>query len=171
MKYLTEGLLGEILKDMYPNEMFIHDKTVPNSQTRRRPDYRCDNLKLIIEFDGDKHYKEVSKIKSEQFKNDTYTEMGYKVVRIPYFVQLTKETIKYLFDIDFTPSYSYPHGFISDLAALPADFCELGVNKFLLDLEKFYFIKNEIIESLKLKRDKLQDIELVIPKSIERIFK
>ena len=38
--YLTESNLGEILKQIKPNEIFVHDKSVPNSQNKRlRPDY------------------------------------------------------------------------------------------------------------------------------------
>ena len=114
MKFLTEKLLGEVLKEIFPAHTFIHDRCVPDSNSRRRPDYRCEELKLIVEFDGDKHYSTASKIKTEQEKTNMYTHMGYKVVRIPYFVQLSKEVIYELFSIETEPSYHYPHGFISD---------------------------------------------------------
>jgi very-short-patch-repair endonuclease len=50
------------LKRIFPSETFIHDKVVPNSNTKTRPDYRCEKLKLIIEFDGDQHYRNVKKL-------------------------------------------------------------------------------------------------------------
>lgn len=35
---------------------WIHDKSIPDV-TRRRPDYRSESLKLIVEFDGLPHYQ------------------------------------------------------------------------------------------------------------------
>lgn len=168
-EYLTEQRLALVLKELFPQNTFIHDRTVPNSGTRRRPDYRCDELMLIVEFDGDKHYKEVAKIKSEQQKDKTYSEMGYRVVRIPYFIQISSETIKYFFDFDLNWNQSYPHGFISENVILPCDYCELGIQKFLNDLNRFDFIKNDIFESLKNKISALKDYELVLPSSIKYI--
>ena len=50
--YLTENNLKNILKEIKPEFTFLHDKSVPDSKNRRmRPDFRCDELKLIIEFD------------------------------------------------------------------------------------------------------------------------
>lgn len=169
--YLTEKFLGELLKEIFPNNEFINDKSVPNSNTRRRPDYRCDELMLIVEFDGDLHYKESGKIKSEAEKNSIYSSMGYKVVRIPYFIQLTNEIVKLLFNKDCNISYKYPHGFISDKATLPADFCEMGINKFISDLNKFKIVKQDILNSLVDKIESKKDIELVLPKSLYSLIK
>lgn len=55
-EYLTELRLGSILNE-YSQHKFIHNKFVPNSNLKRfRPDYRCDELSVIIEFDGYAHY-------------------------------------------------------------------------------------------------------------------
>lgn len=54
--YLTEDNLSEILKVIYPGIEWIRNKTVPDSGLRNRPDFRNDELMLIVEFDGDKHY-------------------------------------------------------------------------------------------------------------------
>jgi hypothetical protein len=168
--YLDESKLGLILNKIYPNQDFVHDKTVPNSELLTRPDYRCDNIKLIVEFDGDRHYREAKKIKTEKNKEIKYSEMGYKVVRIPYFVQMSNLIVKHLFEIDFDYKQHYPHGFISDKVILPADFCELGIKKFQADLEKFSYAKNDIIKSLKKKKDILLDKELVLPPSLFYLF-
>lgn len=165
-EYLTEESLGTLLYQLFPNEEFIHDKIVPNSECRTRPDYRCDNLMLIVEFDGDQHYKSVKKIKNEEFKNTTYKAMGYSVIRIPYFVQASSLTIKLLFGMDFTYEQIYKHGFVDDKVVLPCDFCEMGITKFKEDLRRFNIISTEIITSL---RDKIHihnDIELVLPSSL-----
>jgi hypothetical protein len=165
-EYLTEKSLGEKLTKIFSNQVFIHDEVVPDSGVRFRPDYRCDELHLIIEFDGDRHYREAAVIVRDQKKDKIFSKMGYKVVRIPYFVQLTKDIIKFIFDVDYDFHEEYPHGFISKEAKLPADFCELGVKKFKEDLIRFQIIKGDIIESLKEKQKGLGVIELVVPPSL-----
>lgn len=170
MRHLNEEFLGDVLQYIFPDNTFIRDKVVPNSNSRRRPDYRCDELNLIVEFDGDRHYKEASKIKSEREKVVLYESMGYKVVRIPYFIQLNTEVVKFLFNKDLPTYYEYPQGFISKLAANPCDYCELGVKKFIEDLNRFDVVKEEVIKSLISKIEELKDIELVLPKSIEQII-
>lgn len=130
--YLTEAKLGEFLKVLYPNHEFIHDRMVPNSNILNRPDYRNDELKLIVEYDGDKHYKDTKSIKNDLLKDKTYIDvLGYKVIRIPYFVQLSKESIKYYFDKEIEIEQIYPNGFISKNCILPADFSEWGTEIFI----------------------------------------
>lgn len=169
-EFLNEKRLGEFLKLLFPKHEFIHDRIVPNSSSRRRPDYRNDDLKIIVEFDGDKHYKEVSKIKSERNKTENYQNMGYRVIRVPYFIQLTPETISHLFGVEKNYTNGYPHGFIDKKASLPADYCEIGIRKFENDLNRFSFLKKEIVESLKEKAKLLGDKDLVLPPSLQYIL-
>ena len=161
---LTESNLGENLKLIF-NKDFIHDKSFI---TRKRPDYRNDELKLIVEFDGPKHYTEAKRIVDDKIRDEFYLQNGYRTIRIPMFIQLTTQTIKELFNIDFNYTQTYKHGFIANLKTLvlPADFCELGISKFKNDLERFKSAKNEIIDSLKVKIEKLGNIDLVLPPSL-----
>ena len=171
MEYLNEAKLGELLKILFPNNDFIHDKAVPTSTNRRkRPDYRCDELSLIIEFDGFGHYTIAKNIISDIDKDEDYTTLGYKVIRIPYFIQLTKEVILDLFNIELKNDlYNYPHGFIDKKAVLPADFCELGVTKFREDLVRFSYVKEDIISSLVAHR-KTKDMHIILPPSLQHII-
>jgi len=164
--FLTEQKLGEFLKQLYPSEDFIHDRKVIDSNIKNRVDYQCSNLRLIVEFDGYFHYSVPSVILNDQKKDFTYTNLGYKIVRIPYFVQLSTQVIKELFEIDFKIDQSYPHGFIDEKALLPAAFCELGIQRFLSDLDKFSFIKEDIIDSLFKKVNDLKNQMLVLPPSL-----
>ena len=164
--YLTEKGLESILKEIYTNDEFIRDKTIPNSQTRYRPDFRCEKLKLIVEFDGDSHYKRALRIKKDSLKDQIYRGLGYRIVRIPYFVQIETLTIENLFGVNFKYPQKYPHGFIDKKATLPCDFCELGIRQFENDLKKFSYIKDDIIKSLKNKVKELDDVEIVLPKSL-----
>lgn len=78
-------------------EDWVHDKTIPGLKKRIRPDYRCEKLKLIVEFDGLPHYKNPDRIIADEQNDIIYQHLGYKVVRIPYFIQLTNDVIKKLF--------------------------------------------------------------------------
>ena len=42
--WLDEKKLGKTLDIIFPDEIFIHDKAVPNSGTRKRPDYTYDSI-------------------------------------------------------------------------------------------------------------------------------
>ncbi len=92
--------LEEYLKVIFPEipaEEWIHDKTIKGSGRRSRPDYRCERLKLIIEFDGVQHYQNPERIKADAENQKFYEELGYKVVRIPYFIQLSNHVVKSIF--------------------------------------------------------------------------
>ena len=156
-EYLTESKLGNFLDSYYKDYVWIHDKAFIS---KKRPDYRCDKLKLIIEFDGYAHYTSASNIIS-----DIEKDAGYKVIRIPYFVQLNNsDIIKEVFNIVVSVGFNdYPHGFIDEKCILPCDFCSLGIKKFLNDLIIFNSISNQIIDSLKTKVAIKKDLLLVIP--------
>lgn len=166
---LTESNLGKYLEIIF-SKPWIHNKAFIDL---KRPDYRNDELKLIVEFDGPRHYTEPSRIVNDKIRDAFYLEHGYETVRIPMFVQLTPATIKTLFGIDCqTVNMTYGHGFIADTKTLvlPASFCELGIIKFKRDLEKFSCIRTDIIESLRTKISKLGDIDLVLPPSLRYLL-
>jgi len=124
--YLTEEKLGLFLTKLYPNNNFIHNKKVPNSNILNRPDFRCDELMIIVEFDGYQHFTIAKNITIDRMKDEVYSKMGYKIIRIPYFIQLSTTNIKYFFNLDYEYNQTYLNGFIDSKAILPADFCELG---------------------------------------------
>ena len=97
--------LNEYLKVIFPDiDDWVHDKalglTVNNIVCRKRPDYRSEKLKMIVEFDGIQHYTMPDRIKNDVLSTKFYESLGYKVVRIPYFIQLTNKTVKYFFNVD-----------------------------------------------------------------------
>lgn len=171
--WLNEKKLGDILVSLFPKGTFIHDQIVPKSGILKRPDYRNDNYNLIVEFDGAQHYTDVRCYYVDKEKDDTYTQMGYRVVRIPYFVQLCPEVIKHLFDIDIDYAQTFPHGFIVDKGeTLPADFCSLGYDRFLNDLKRFSYIKEDILASLRHKLNTyLGDWNRVLPNYASKLLK
>lgn len=166
-EYLTEKNLGLILDEICPNNDFIHDKSVEGSKNkRRRPDYQSKERMLIIEFDGDSHYCKAQRIKSDVEKDNDYISLGYRIFRIPYFIQITSPVLKAMLDENIEFKQRYPNGFIDPKAILPADYCELGIDLFKKDLERFEYHANEIIESLKKKITEKRDSELVVPLSL-----
>lgn len=134
--------LDEYLAVIFPEiktEEWIHNKTIPDSGSLIKPDYRCETLKLIIEFDGLRHYQNPIQIIGDSKKNQIYENMGYKVVRIPYFIQLTNEVIEQIFerkvsDPMFNPSI--PSMSISGKNT-PAFCCPKGIERMAKEFNKF----------------------------------
>ena len=137
--------LDEYLKIIFPEITdWIHDKIIPaeltnGKQYRVRPDYRSETLKLIIEFDGLQHYTQPDKIKQDEKNTKLYKSFGYKVVRIPYFIQLTNECVKTLFNRDIEESL-----FEKNIPSIgikgkntPAYLCPAGVERMKTEFKKF----------------------------------
>ena len=188
----TDNCLNKCLEKLFPNNVFVHNKffkyngefVINDFRQKIRPDYICEELKLIIEFDGDSgkngHYTDPFIILKDQVNTKILENLGYKVVRIPFYIQLNKSAIKYFFNLDYANSLyktSDDHGFLHPLITLPSQFCEVGIYRFLNDLT--YIPKDiliKIIESLEYRikyyEDKLNvfDKSLVIPKVIQQFL-
>lgn len=91
-----EDYLAVIFPEIQASE-WIHNKIIDGLGRRIRPDYRCERLKLIIEFDGLQHYQKPERIKADIENQKLYESCGYKVVRIPYFIQLSNDVVKQMF--------------------------------------------------------------------------
>jgi len=135
--------LEDYLKVIFPEiHDWIHDKAlgeVSGEKIRSRPDYRSEKLKLIIEFDGLQHYTKPDIILKDQRLSEVYTRLGYKVVRIPYFIQLTNKAVKTLFGID-VPEKLFDES-ISSLGIqglnTPAYLCPAGVKRMAEEFKRF----------------------------------
>lgn len=81
-------------------------------------------------------------------KDLAYQAMGYEVVRVPYFVQLSTDVIATLFRDDIEWGQTYPHGLISDKALTPQDFNAQGYEKYIEFVERMPSdIKRSILDS------------------------
>lgn len=131
------------------------NKKIKTLSANYRPDICIHSNKTIIEFDGYRHYQTASVILSDRTRDSYFEKEGYEVIRIPYFVQLCDNVVNILFShLMAAPVHieqTYPHGFIDQKALIPADFCELGVEKFLNDLNAKFdsTIRNDILHSMK----------------------
>lgn len=135
--------LEDYLKVIYPNTNdWIHDKAlgkINDVSIRSRPDYRSEELKLIVEFDGLPHYTNPDIIEKDINQTDLYKSFGYKVVRIPYFIQLSKEAVETLFQIEVTEDLF--DGTIPSLGIkgrnTPAYLCPAGIKRMAQEFKKF----------------------------------
>ena len=136
--------LEEYLAVIFPNTSdWIHDKIIddlpPGIKSRKRPDYRSKSLMLIIEFDGIQHYTNPVNIEKDQENTKFYKSLGYKVVRIPYFIQLSNKAVKTLFNVDVKeplfdeniPSIG-PRG-----ENTPAYLCPAGIQRMACEFKRF----------------------------------
>lgn len=62
------------------------------------PDYK--RGKQVIEFDGLPHYRSLEKILDDIIKDKIYQENGFEVIRIPYFIQLTNDVVREIFNVE-----------------------------------------------------------------------
>jgi hypothetical protein len=166
--YLDEPSLGRFLRERLDPEM-LSNASVPGIMRRFRPDYRSERHKLIVEFDGDQHYRSAKHVIEDKARDQILTEAGYRVIRVPYFVQMTTPVIGQLFGglvTNHDRFKDFPHGFIADTVVFPADFCELGVERFLADLGRFAAIRVDILASLERAATAKGDWRLVYPPSV-----
>src|SRR5215472_16076094 len=87
-EYLTEVSLGQFLRERV-DANFVANQPVGLGR-RFRPDYHNDCHKLVVEFDGDQHYRSSRVILGDVERDAFFTANGFRVIRIPYFVQLSR---------------------------------------------------------------------------------
>ncbi len=147
----------------------VSNARVPNVTRLFRPDYRSERHKLIVEFDGDQHYRSAKHVIEDKERDQCLSDAGYRVIRIPYFVQMTEPVIGALFG-DSIANRSrfkdFPHGFNDARVIFPADFCEMGVARFLEDLDQFAEIRADILVSLACAAKAKGNWQLIYPPSI-----
>lgn len=144
----TDNCLNKCLEKLFPNDIFIHNKFIKNNNEfvlnsfgqKIRPDYFCEKLNLIIEYDGYQHYTKPDVILKDEENTIILRKMGYKVIRIPFYVQLDSKNIEYFFKIKYNYNLynmCFDSGFKHPKITLPSEFCELGLIRFYNELWKF----------------------------------
>lgn len=147
--------LEEYLDVIFPDTHdWIYNKggvILDEKKLRTRPDYRSESLKMIIEFDGLPHYKRPDVIQNDILKTEKYEKAGYKVVRIPYFIQLLKNAVKELFGIDVKQEL-----FDETIPSLglkgnntPAYLCSEGIKRMAREFMRFPHQYEVNVEALK----------------------
>lgn len=105
--------------------------------------FRRNDSLVLVEYDGDEHYRDSLKIKADREKDRISHENQMTVVRVPYWVQLDSVT---------------------------ASFCELGIDRFKHDLEALPpTVRDAVIHSLQ-ERVKENGLEYVLPSSLRALM-
>ena len=147
--------LEEYLKVIFPKVTdWIHNKGIGKSLDGRkisgRPDYRSERLKLIVEFDGVLHYTSPERIRRDISNTEKYKRLGYTVVRIPYFIQLTNDVAKKLFGVPVKePLFNAKYASLSVGAGSPARLCSAGLERMAKEFSEFPAQYQVNIEALK----------------------
>lgn len=152
--YLTQQKLIDIVRNIPEFMNILLESRV--GDTRCRWDILVDynGKKIAIEFDGDRHYWDSTTIRLDNIKNKIAEESGIKVIRIPYFIQLTKETFKYYFGFSIDIEQDFPHGFITT-KIFPASYSRLGYLRYTNELKNLpENIVKDIDNSLKKQSEK-----------------
>lgn len=168
---IQDNHIESVLRRLYPDDYdWVHynGKSLRDSDGKVvrtsigghqvKPDFVSERLKTIIEFDGAgghnfSHYSSARQCIIDQEKDALYRSLGYKVIRIPMYVQLDSEMVEYYFGIKYEKDLyaaCHCHGFAHSDVLLPADFCQLGIERFqkeFMDLPQS--VKNTIVQSLK----------------------
>jgi hypothetical protein len=131
--------------------------------------FRDNGSQVLVEFDGDAHYRDSLKVKVDRDKDSLALMQGNKVVRIPYWIQLNRVTAEYYFGISADIRQNFQHGFVTT-KLFPASFCDLGIDRFKSELKELPLeVRIAVINSLKAR---IQDhgIEFVLPTSLRYLI-
>ena len=129
--------------------------------------YRDGDRTVVVECDGDQRYRNTLKIKPDDEKDAVAKELGFKVVRVPYWVQLDATTLKHWFGIDAVVEQDFPHGFIVT-KIFPASFCAMGIARFERELAVLpEAVRAAVLTSLRDRADE-HGVEFVVPAEMPR---
>lgn len=164
--FLTQAKLETALRELLGPDFIGRERRVGTSLKRWDMEVLLQGQPCFVEFDGEGHYCVPSTILADEWKDAYAEETGAKVVRIPYFIQLTSETLLWWFNIAAEVRQEFPHGFIDNKAKLPAAFCSLGVSRFRADLRRVpESVALAVVKSLQ-GRCKVVDRRLVLPEGL-----
>lgn len=159
--------LERYLSVIFPNHTWIHDRAFgtqdDGASYRIRPDYRCEELRLIVEFDGLLHYQRPETVKKDLENQAIYEKYGYKVIRIPYFIQLTQAVVKELFGVEVNEPLFSPD--IPSMSAqdknTPAYCCPAGLKRMAEELKRFPQQMAVNVEALQNEDDHLTGLSIL----------
>lgn len=156
--------LRDYLEFLYPENQFVYNQILKKSEVmnrnpdavfrRYRPDARCDELNLIVEFDGIQHYQSMITVLKDKDRDEWFRNIGYTVVRIPYWIQLSREVVETLFGIEVIDPvcelyYSFTDSRDWGLSICPGSMCELGRLRFIDEFRNFDEItRGRVLEDL-----------------------
>ncbi len=146
--FLDEYFLRFYIKYIYYNDELLFNKKF--KEYNIYPDILVKNKKIIFEYDGPTHYTTNETIIKDYDKDYLFREKGYKIIRIPFFIEFNEKIIKKYFGEKYIDiSSTYKNGFIHPNVVLPTSFCERGLYRFIDYIENIEDdIKTDIFNSL-----------------------
>jgi hypothetical protein len=166
--YLTEPKLAAALQQLVGEAWAGGQVSLFGSRRRFDMAFRSGGTTVLVEYDGDEHYRDSLKIRADRQKDGIAAANGMRLVRVPYWVQLDCVMARHWFGLESDIEQSFPHGFITT-KLFPASFCELGVARFRQDLEALPAVVREaVVASL---RDRVAEygIEYVLPTELREL--
>jgi hypothetical protein len=168
--YLTQAKLASALKQLI-DESWIGEEVTVAAGSRRRWDmaYLSAEGTVVVEYDGDPHYCNTIRIKADREKDRVAADLGFRVVRFPYWIQLTSEMLAHYFELSAEIRQDFPHGFVTT-KIFPASFCEIGVERFEHELRDLPSgVRMSVVQSLR-DRAKEHGIEYVLPSKLRGLI-
>jgi len=163
--YLTEAKLSDALKQIVGSQWIDQQVKLPGSLFKWDMAFRKNDVQVLVEFDGDEHYRNSLKIKVDREKDRLAASQGNLVVRVPYWVQLDNLTTQHCFGLSANIQQDFPHGFITT-KLFPASFCELGIERFGQELDALPCpVRDAVLASLR-NRINEHGHEYVLPASL-----
>ncbi|MDC0531400.1 DUF559 domain-containing protein [Alphaproteobacteria bacterium] len=160
-----------------------------NKRRFYQTDCASEKMKIIWEYEGPAHYENVWKLKRDDEREKYFTENGYKFIRWPYYLQLTKDVAKYFFGKAFSedkyfkaikevykvdkPEFILSPGFHQSKNT-PANYVANGVRRFMKELDELpSSAKAQLAEGLRRYIEDVGDKYLVIgeQKEFEELLK
>jgi hypothetical protein len=166
--YLTEAKLAVAIAQLVGDAWAGGQVKLPGSRRRFDMAFRHYGTTVLVEYDGDDHYRDSLKIKGDRQKDILATENGMRLIRVPYWVQLDQTMTRHWFNLEAQIEQSFPHGFITT-KLFPASFCELGVARFRGELDSLpETVREAVVASLR-ERIAEHGIEYVLPEGLRAI--
>lgn len=169
--YLTEEKLAELVEHATGDRFEGRQLKVTNGRRFKWDMGFTDEegCRTLVEFDGDRHYALPPVIKNDLEKDAIAAKEASRVIRIPYWVQLTSATAKHYFGWEIDVRQSFPHGFITS-KVFPSYYCEMGVARFRRELYSLpHAVRDSIVQSLRDKAD-VEGLPWVVPESMQDIL-
>ena len=167
--YTTQTTLASTLAQIFRDSWKGDEIVVPGSRRRWDMAYSDGTQIVVVEYDGDEHYRHSIKIKVDQEKDMAAATEGYRVVRFPYWVQLDTSTLWHYFKVERNLHTDFPHGFITT-KHFPASFCELGIERFRTELASLpHPVSSAVVDSLRARTEE-HGLQYVLPSTLRYLI-
>lgn len=139
--YLTELKLGDVLRELAKKCKFTVEAQwkVGNQRCDYALFRKKENIPFVVyEFEGFRHYNSFVTQQRDLKKQQRLEDLGIRLIKIPYFVQLRQDMLLSLFPFaaHLKSDVAFPHGFISRLALTPIDYNDYGLRLWCEQLQK-----------------------------------